>query len=225
MKTLGILGGMGPEATADFYKMLIAHTPAKCDQEHIPVIIHADPTTPDRTKCIQEGRIVDLKNKLLIGLKKLEAAQVDAIIIPCNTAHIVVDALQEHCVVPIIHIIRSTGAFLKEKHHDSVTLFATQGTYESKLYEHSLKPYHINVTIPPKETQEKITYLIAQVKGQRITDEDIRLYQELLGESPNPTILGCTELPILFSRIPEKNSFHVIDPMLVSIKKIITFFT
>ena len=106
-KILGVLGGMGPLATQLFYKMVIERTDAKCDQEHLNMIILSHATMPDRTKEILEGRTEELFQLLLNDAKQLEASGAGVIAIPCNTSHVLIGRLQENVGIPVVNAIVS----------------------------------------------------------------------------------------------------------------------
>jgi len=103
---LGVIGGMGPQATLLFFQGIINKTEATCDQEHLPMIILNHTTMPDRTEAILTGNTGKLFEMLLKDAKTLEQNGCTAIAIPCNTSHYFVDELQKHLHIPIIHMVR-----------------------------------------------------------------------------------------------------------------------
>lgn len=106
-RTIGVLGGMGPEATARFYQLLVEKTPAACDQEHIPTIIFSEPRIPDRTEYLVRGHESPL-GLLVQTAQRIESAGAELIAIPCNTAHFFWKEMQEAVSVPVLHIVRET---------------------------------------------------------------------------------------------------------------------
>ena len=125
---LGILGGMGPLATADFYAKLIAQTPAARDQDHVPVVIYAVPQVPDRTAALLRGGATPVP-ALLAGLRTLVAAGAQAIAMPCNTAHAWFDELAAQSPVPLLHIADAAAdaATLIARHLKMHQLLAVHG--------------------------------------------------------------------------------------------------
>src|SRR3990170_3583948 len=107
-KSIGVLGGMGPAATADFYQKIIRATPAKADQDHLKVLIFSNPQVPDRTAAIR-GERPDPLPILAASAEVLIQGGVDLIAIPCVTAHYYYDALQQAVSVPILHLIGETA--------------------------------------------------------------------------------------------------------------------
>ncbi len=112
-KVVGILGGMGPEATADFFAKVIALTPAKRDQDHLRIIINNNPKIPDRTEAIL-AKDEALFPILVETAKSLERAGVDFIVIPCNTVHYFYEDLVREVSIPILHMI---GIDCHYRHH------------------------------------------------------------------------------------------------------------
>ena len=114
-RILGIFGGMGPEATANLYHEIIALTPAKRDQDHIPTLIWSFPQVPDRTTAIKnhDRAIVPY---LVDGVTRLEKAGASFIVIPCNTAHYFYDDMQRAVKIPILHMIRETAQAVVQRH-------------------------------------------------------------------------------------------------------------
>ena len=114
-KVIGILGGMGPEATLDCYSKIIASTPAKTDQEHLRVIIDANPKVPDRTAAIiAEGE--SPAPILVAGCRTLQQAGADFIIIPCVSAHFFLDEIQQQIALPILSIFDVVAETISSDH-------------------------------------------------------------------------------------------------------------
>ncbi len=114
MKTLGILGGMGAEATSLFYNKIIQATDVSCDQDHIPTIMINQTTLPDRSPYILNGQLDELGQQIHeIGLK-LETAGADYIVMPCNTVHVFLPYL-EPLNIPVIDMIQETANVLQKK--------------------------------------------------------------------------------------------------------------
>ena len=101
---LGILGGMGPQATQDFYQRILDRTDASCDQEHLPTLIWSDTSMPDRTAAILGGDAEGCYRRLLDGARLLERGGCTALAIPCNTSHYFADRLQGDIAIPLIHM-------------------------------------------------------------------------------------------------------------------------
>ena len=112
-RVVGILGGMGPAATADFYLKLIQATPAAVDQEHLQVLIWSDPTIPDRTEALlTHGE--DPTPALIAGAEMLRRSGAGMLAVPCNTAHAFLAAVQAEVDIPIIHMIEETANYVHQ---------------------------------------------------------------------------------------------------------------
>ena len=214
-KTVGILGGMGPLATAYFYEKLILRSPAKSDQDHIPVMIYANPTMPDRTQCITQNQKELLSPHLIKGAQSLESNGAELICMPCNTAHFWYDVVQNAVSIPVIHLIEETGRFLSSHaQNPTIGLLATHGTIQSQLYPNTLQNFDLSIQLPSSEDQHTIMSAIHTIKsGAPPTEQQpllMPIVQSLLDQNIDHIILGCTELPLIFGAdLPE----FLTDPM------------
>ena len=127
-KRLGILGGMGPQATQIFYQWILDRTDASCDQEHIPALILSDTAMPDRTAAILSGEEEPVFRRLLADAQLLERSGCTAVAIPCNTSHYFVPRVQEQISIPILHMPRLTVERLRRMGKKKVAVLATDGT-------------------------------------------------------------------------------------------------
>ena len=130
---LGILGGMGPQATQDFYQRILDRTDASCDQEHLPTLIWSDTAIPDRTAAILGGDAEGCYRRLLEGARLLERGGCTVLAIPCNTSHYFADRLQAQLHIPIIHMIRETVAAIQAMGKKTVGILATDGTVQTGI--------------------------------------------------------------------------------------------
>ena len=202
-KVVGILGGMGPEATADFFATVIALTPAKRDQDHLRIIINNNPKIPDRTEAIltKDGSLFPM---LVETTKNLERAGVDFIVIPCNTVHYFYEDLVREVSIPILHMIRevvyAVKAFLPRCKR--LGLIATTGTIASNLYQKEFLKVGVEVIVPDPQFQAKVMDAILRIKaGQekdRAREELVKAANLLIERKVQALILGCTEVPLVF---------------------------
>lgn len=201
---LGILGGMGPSATADFFSKLIALTPAHCDQEHIPVIISCLPQTPDRSAAILgQGR--SPLPSLLQGLQRLQEAGAAAIVIPCNTSHHWFDELQAAARVPILHIGDAVLAALPTK-PCQVAILATRGALLSGFYQHKLDRLGYPWRVPDAGAEQNaVDRTIAGIKSGDHAAASAAMHavwQYCADAGTGAAIMGCTEIPLAASHVP-----------------------
>ncbi|MEU7282842.1 amino acid racemase [Streptomyces sp. NPDC045431] len=214
--TIGILGGMGPLATVDFYRKVIDVTPAGVDQDHLPVVVWADPTVPDRSAALT-GRGPDPTPWLVRGAHRLEAMGARIIATPCNTAHAFLDSVRTSVRVPMLDMIAETVAEIRSCHPDvtSVGLLATTGTLRAGLYQRGLEGEGLRVVTPTTLTQEEyVTGAIRRVKAGEVDAGPVRLIEraaeELAARGAGLLVAGCTELPLLLGETSA--GLPVVDP-------------
>lgn len=202
-KTIGILGGMGPDATALFFQRVIALTPAQCDQEHIPIIINNNPQIPDRTDAILangENPVPALQDAIVI----LEKASVDFIFIPCNTVHVYYDEMQRCVDVPIVNLIESVVDDILKRFPDinKVGLLSTLGTIKSGLYHNTLLKHDIELVAPNEVQHDSLQGAIQELKKQSKDTSAIQsLANDLVRAGVEGIILGCTELSLIAKQL------------------------
>jgi len=202
-KTIGILGGMGPDATALFFQRVIALTPAQCDQEHIPIIINNNPQIPDRTDAILangENPVPALQDAIII----LEKASVDFIFIPCNTVHVYYDEMQRCVDVPIVNLIESVVDDILKRFPDinKVGLLSTLGTIKSGLYHNTLLKHDIELVAPNEVQHDSLQGAIQELKKQSKDTSAIQsLANDLVRAGVEGIILGCTELSLIAKQL------------------------
>lgn len=199
-KIIGVIGGLGPLATAHFMELVIEMTDAKRDQENVDMIVYNFPSIPDRTGYILGS---NLKSPLP-GLKSVGQAlvrqKVSCIAIPCVTAHYFHRELQSTIPVPILNGVAETVKLLKEKGIKKVGIMATDGTIRSQLLSKELDYAGIISVIPSEKRQEDVMHLIYEnVKAGKTPEMDRfrRVQKELMDCGAEVIILGCTELSII----------------------------
>ncbi len=200
MKKLGIIGGLGPMATAYFLRLIVDMTDAVTDQEHIEILLHSKPQIPDRTNYIL-GKSKDnpMPDLLEIG-KELSSRGADVLAIPCITAHFFQKDLESLIDCHIIHAIEETASYLKEEKVDHVGIMATDGTIESKLFQDIMEKNEIKCSIPSKEAQAKVMHIIYDdVKAGKDVEMNLfhQVSRELFADGAQVVLLGCTELSMI----------------------------
>lgn len=202
---LGVLGGMGPLAAADFLCKLARNSVAGVDQEHVPVVMYGDCRTPDRTKAIV-GEGPSPRDSLLQGVRFLTDAGVSAICIPCNSAHHWFDEMQAETHIPIIHIAEATVDHIRKTNGVArkVGVMSTVGTYRTGIYRHQLEHAGYQVLAPTDtEFDSLVSPGIALIKANRITQAEA-LFDEIAGRllrrGAEVIVLGCTEIPLGMQR-------------------------
>ncbi|MCA9397698.1 aspartate/glutamate racemase family protein, partial [candidate division WWE3 bacterium] len=206
---IGILGGMGPQATVDLYQKIIDATPASIDQEHIHVIIDSYPQIPDRTKALMNNG-KDSFPFLLESLKRLEKAGVTHIAIPCNTAHAYIPNLREHTDVEIVSMIESTATFIRDHYPNirNVGLLATTGTIKLGLYEKEFAAMGFTTIVPSDREQETLVmeaiYGVQGIKAGFLDQSNTELLTQattsLIHRDAEVIVGGCTEIPLVLNQ-------------------------
>lgn len=200
MKRLGVLGGMGPAASAEFMMRLTARTPARRDQDHIPTILWSDPTVPDRSTSVRRGDDLPLPY-LQAGIRGLVNCGCDHIVIPCNTAHFWFHEL-EKMDVAITHIVDSVADRLRELGvvNTTIAVMGTQGTIELGLYQYRLNKLGWNCVCPTTEEMNTLVQpAIDLIKANQIDQAYlllIKVVDRLVASGVSAVVLGCTEIPL-----------------------------
>ncbi|MDT8439020.1 MAG: amino acid racemase [Wenzhouxiangellaceae bacterium] len=197
---LGILGGMGPLATADFYTRLVRATPAARDQQHIPLVIAADPRVPDRTAAILSNAPGPVRHALQAGLKRLERAGASAIAMPCNTAHYWLDDLKRSTRLEILSIVDAALDLAGQRLPDArrVAVLATEGTRRARIYETALAERGLHAEPTRTEERTEIDAIIAAVKAGHAESARAHLHAviDTAHRRADVVLLACTELPL-----------------------------
>lgn len=199
MSRIGVLGGLGPAATADFMAKVIKLTPASRDQDHIPLLVASFPHVYDRSSAIL-GTGPDPLPQLLRGIELLNDAGVGAIAIPCNSSHHWYDTLSAHSHAPILHIARACVSAIGMQSSARVAIFATRGALQSGFYQRELKAREFQFLVPaPDGIQVEVDSCIREIKAGRFESGQEHLSsacRAVAAMGATAVILGCTELPI-----------------------------
>lgn len=198
---LGVLGGMGPQATNTFYQRIIDRTQAETDQEHLQVLIWSDAKIPDRTAGILAGpeAAEQVYQALLDGARLLERAGCTVLAIPCNTSHYFADRLQAQLKIPLIHMIRETVAAIQAMGKKTVGILATDGTVQTGIYQKELTAAGLTPVTLPERLQKTVMSIIYDEikKGETGSREKFGEVDAWLRQAGcDCAILGCTELSV-----------------------------
>ncbi len=218
-RIIGVIGGMGPEATVDFYREIIRLTPAERDQDHIPVLIYSNPRIPPRNEAILQGG-EDPTPYLVEAARILEGGGAGLVAIPCNTAHHFLPRVRAGVRIPILDMIEE--AFLSARALiggiKAIGLLATIGTVQSGVYRKTFARHGISILAPSDADQERVQQAIRQIKAGTYDRERQSVFEDIgssLAEAgAQAVILGCTEIPLGFNpsraRYPVVNSTRVL---------------
>ena len=201
MQKLGVIGGMGPEATAYFYEGVIAHTNAERDQDHLDMVIISQASMPDRTQAILTGDNVKLLETMRDDAQALETLGCGNIAIPCNTSHYYYDRIQSFTKVPIIHMPReAVREAVRERGAKRVGIMATDGTVRAGVYARECEAMGAEPILPSEARQADVMSLIYDdVKAGRDADMDKfgQIMDEFVAKGCDAVILACTELSVI----------------------------
>lgn len=205
-KTIGVLGGMGPEASSNLYTKIIQYAQHKYDAvqdfDYPPIIIYSLPLFGFDEKGIADEKLV--KKQLIEGVKKLESAGCDLIIIACNTVHSYYQEMQSAVKVPIFNIIEETKKRVTKFGYKKVGLFASESTNKLKLYQRRFADSNIDVISPNSEQQEILNRVIENVMGGNQKTEDIIFLKDIardyVRQGAEAIVMGCTEIPLAINQ-------------------------
>lgn len=217
-KVIGVLGGMGPEATADFFLKLIRRTPARRDCDHLRVLIDSNPGIPDRTAALT-GEGPSPVPELAATARNLVRAGAGLIAIPCITAHAFLDGVRAAVDVPVLDALELTGRFVAESFapEEPLALLASTGTLRTKLFERALPGRKL--VLPTDAEQAGIVMeAIYGPQGVKTVGVDtgtrsrlVDYVADLAGRAAKGVIAGCTEFSVLFDAV--ELPVPLVDPM------------
>lgn len=201
-KVIGVLGGMGPEATVAFLARLVAATPASNDQQHLRVITDSNPKIPDRTKALTANGESPVP-AMLASLRSLQAAGAEFAVIPCVTAHGFLPELRRESPLPIVSILDAVAEELVRNRISCAGLIATVGTVEAGFFQARLAECGVRTIVPTPASQKRVMQAIYDIKldaaGQsrhRPRSVLTEVAFELIGRGAASIIAGCTEIPL-----------------------------
>jgi aspartate racemase len=218
-RVVGIIGGMGPEATVDLMRRVIAKTPVRDDQDHIHLIVESNPKIPSRIAHLIDGTGPDPTPELMRIAANLQRAGADALAIPCNTAHAYADAIRRAVSIPLLDMVSLTVEEIASAGHARVGLLASTAVHNTALYETAFSAHEIAALRPPR--QEEVMALIKAVKrGDTGAQAQAALGHIALemAEQADVLLVGCSELSVIAAGIavPFVDSLDVLAQAVVS---------
>ena len=204
-KTVGVLGGMGPEATVDFMAKVIALTDASCDQDHVRMLVDHNPHVPNRQEAIL-GDGEDPGPVLADMAADLESIGADFLVIPCNTAYVFEDAILAATHIPLISIIGVSIAAAQDRAPgaERIGVLATDGCLKAGVFQAGLDAAGLAAELPTEDELREFMALISAIKAGKQTDETARkmahLAEALVARGAGAVIAGCTEIPLVLDQ-------------------------
>lgn len=223
-KRIGIIGGMGPEATAYYYTQLVKRTHVSKDQDHFHVVIDANPKIPDRTQAILNNGETPLPY-LIESIERLNLLNVDKAFITCITSHYFFDQIKPHAQFELIHALDALNTALHQANIKKIGLLATSGTIKTQLFPKALRD--IEVIVPDEYSQADVMDAIynpitgiksGHTEGIAI-EQLIKAGEALIAQGAEVIVGGCTEVSMVLKA--EHFKVKLYDPMIVTIDSII----
>lgn len=200
MKTLGVIGGLGPMATAHFMRLVTEMTLAASDQEHLEMLIYSKTSTPDRTAYLLGRSKESPLPSVLDAGHVLEQQGAQVIAIPCITLHCFFDKIAEELNVPLINTVRDTVMYVRERGVESLGIMATEGTVRGRLFHNELEAMGMTAVTPSDKYQKYITEIIyGSVKQNKPVDTEkfFEVSEHFRSMGADCVVLGCTELSLI----------------------------
>ena len=213
---IGVLGGMGPLATVDFFSKVLAATPAKGDADHVPLLIQSDPRIAPRAAAILQGGLSPLP-QLLKGRDRLIAAGATALAMPCNTAHFWWADLVSGCSVPFISIVDASIIELRTLANagTSVGIIATRATLAAKIFDAPLKRAGYTPMLPDDDLMDALVLpgieLVKAGQAERGGQLIEQAVQALLNGGAGAVVLACTETPLALDAVQSPLRSQCVD--------------
>jgi|JRYE01.1.fsa_nt_gb aspartate racemase len=207
---IGVLGGLGPAATVDFYAKVVAATRAARDQDHVRLIIDGDPTVPDRSASVS-GRGESSAPALVAKARRLAAAGADVLAMPCNSAHAYEAEIRQAVDLPFVSIVEETVRAARDRLADgadrgsAVGVLATSATAAARLYPKAFGVHGVTVVEPDAAGEAAFMSLLYRIKGgeereQAVRDGMAELACGLVARGAGVIVAGCTEVPLVLDQ-------------------------
>ena len=218
MKTLGIIGGVGPSSTAEFY-LKISYDCQKRNHLQRPDIVIVSIPTPYQVE--RDMILHNLNNYtplLIAGAKRLQEADADFLVIPCNTLHCDIEVIRRAVDIPIMSIVEESIAYIKKMGYKKVGLLATAATVEREIYSQPFRHNGIEFLVPNPEDQTELNKRIINIVDGKCLDCDRQFLHEVIhklkAQGTDCIVLACTELPLLRPEREQKD-IPIFDTMTI----------
>jgi aspartate racemase len=202
-RVVGVIGGMGPEATVDLMRRVIAKTPADDDQDHVHLIVESNPKIPSRIAHLIEGTGPDPTPELIRIAQNLQRGGAQALAMPCNTAHGYAGAIQKAVDIPLLDMVALTvDRIAAPGNVRNVGLLASTAVINTELFAKALSARNIRTVLPPQ--QDEVMALIKAVKrgdtGPQVQNRLARVAADLVAKS-DALLVACSELSVISAGI------------------------
>lgn len=201
-KTVGVIGGLGPLATLDFFERILRRTRATREQDHLRLIIDNNTKVPDRNAFLR-GEGPSPAPALAASAKGLQTAGADFIVMACNTTHAWEADIRAAITVPFLSIIDVTTEVVADLRPEAVGVLAVDACLEMKLYQNALAKAGIRPVLLAPDSQRTFMELIYRIKsgdsGDTVKRAMTTLARKLEAQGAEAIIAGCTEIPIVLT--------------------------
>ncbi len=201
-KTVGVIGGLGPAATLDFFERILRKTRAVRDQDHLRLIIDNNTKIPDRN-LFAEGKGPPPGPALAAAAKGLQTAGADFIVMACNTAHAQEAEIRAAITVPFINMIEETIAVVADMGAERAGVLAGDACLAARLYQDGLKKRGVEPVLLNADSQRTMMELIYRIKsgdtGDTVRRSMVTLAKKLEAQGAEVIIAGCTEVPLVLT--------------------------
>jgi aspartate racemase len=202
-RVVGILGGMGPESTADLFLRIIRSTPIAREQDHLRIVIDNNPKIPDRTEVLLSGETEAAVAALSETARNLERAGAELIGMPCNTAHAFLAEIRASVGIPVLDMIDEAARRARTELGDQarVGLLTTDGTLRARLYHDALSRHGVAIVAPRDEAQRAVMAVLGEVKRRGVPADGLAslkpAIRDVTGQGATALIAGCTEITLV----------------------------
>ena len=224
-KMVGILGGMGPEATVDLMKRVILATPAQDDVDHVRMIVDNNPQVPSRIKALID-KVGESPGPCMADMgRSLQQYGADFLVIPCNTAHHYYQEVVDAVNVPVLNMIELTVDLICNENSkiNKVGVLASTAVLDIGLYHDFFQARHVDTLFPQLPEQAELMALIQKVKAGQYDANVIagfnRAAENLKNQGAQCLIIACTELSVLANEL--KNQLPTYDASQVLAEEIV----
>jgi len=227
LRRIGVLGGMGPEATILFMARIVARTPAQDDQDHVPLIVDCNTQVPSRLRALFDGDGPDPGPTLADMARGLETAGAQALALPCNTAHYYAPVIQAAVSIPLVNMIEHSVDAVVARHPNvrRVGLLASPAVQRVGLFERTFARIDAEILYP--KDQESLLAAINAVKSGNDLDGARQALstaaKNLTGQGAEVLLIGCSELSVISDAIGDDD--RVIDTIDVLVDEVVSFST
>lgn len=216
MRTAGIIGGLGPETTAEFYLSVLFDMQQQSPIARPPVLIWNVPLP----FAVEEEFILKATGAeryipyLTDAAQRLEKAGADFLVMPCNSLHMFIQDIQASVKIPVMSIVEETTHFLRQSGVTRVGLLATSATIQNGMYDQAMQKAGITPVLPDGLAQAQLGKIIHRLVQSRHTNRDrdavLAVVETFAKKEVHNVILACTDLQLL---LPERPGMHIDDTM------------